>query len=171
MTFIEMLLVTALSFLFSVILYQFWSTSQKYSVNTERRFQAILQGQITLKKLTLAMKGARKLVYPSPGGGDQAGFGIVDQTGEGVMFVFEAAPKSDAAYPGRLIRHDLSGGNRDVLMENVSDFQCRVPPLPVGREPAIVHLTLLLSGPKDVPIPLITTLRVASSESICPINR
>ncbi|MBI4861024.1 MAG: hypothetical protein HY815_12325 [Candidatus Riflebacteria bacterium] len=72
---------------------------------------------------------------------------------------------------GGLRRVVLDTGASETLIDGVADFECRVPPVPGGRDPDLVHLTLTLAIAGGEPVTLVTSAKLRPLDVRCPINR
>lgn len=168
MTLLEILLVLTLAGLVIQGVYQFWTTSSRYTRQLENRFGQLMEAQISIAELTDSVRTARRLSFPPPGGGDRSGFCITDREGRTLLYEHERPVERE---PGSIVCTDLMTGERRVVMTHVTKFVCRVPPVPRGRDPSLVHLTVSVAGDGGRHQHLVTSARLRPLDVCCPLNR
>jgi type II secretory pathway pseudopilin PulG len=167
-TLLEILVVLCLTLLVLGALYQFWITSTRYSADLEARFTVLSRGQVSLTALTRQINQARRILYPTPGGKDQSGLSLVSGSGKVLVIAFEPGK---GGTPGTIQQRDLLTGQKSQLMDGILNLQCRVPPVPLGRDPDLVHLTVTMAGPAGRPLYVMMSARLRPLDIRCPINR
>lgn len=168
-TFIEMMVVVGLVLLCLTMLYQFWVTSTRISVDLEARITALRAAQLGASQLAQEVRMARRILYPAPGTADAAGVSVI--AGDGTPLLFGCEPPAAGARAGRLYRVDLNTGARRFLATGVLALHCRVPAIPTGRDPDQVHVTLVMEGPQGKPLYLVSSARPLGLDVTCPTNR
>jgi prepilin-type N-terminal cleavage/methylation domain-containing protein len=167
-TLLEIVMVLALSLLVLGMLYQAWVTATRYSYDLEARFTALSKMQVSLVSLTRQISQARRVLYPAPGGKEQDGFSIA--RGDGKVVLVRLVVRTPDRL-GFLEQIDMRTGERSILMDGVLNVQCRVPAVPPGRDPDILHITLTMAGPRDQPLYVMASARLRPLDARCPISR
>jgi hypothetical protein len=163
-TLVETVVVVALAALFLGVLYQFWTTAARYSVKAEARLSLLQQAQVGLLSVSRELQMARRLVYPAPGPDAKSGVAVITTDGEALLFRLDAAGK-------RLVRYSFKTRQTKQVLASVLDVRCRVPAVPSGRDPGLVHLTVSLAGADGKPIFLVTSARLRPLDDACPVDR
>lgn len=166
---LEILVVLTLASMVTAGIYQFWISSTRFSGKLEKRFSELMEAQIGISGMTEAIRSSRRLLYPPPGGGDRNGFSITDSAGRTLVYELEKMP--DPRQPASIFVTDLQTNERKVVMKRVTQFVCRVPSVPRGRDPALIHLTLSIGAEDGRHQSLITSARLRPLDVCCPLNR
>ena len=145
-----------------------WSSAHHYSAALEERFTLLSRAQVALSTMTRDVQFAKRIAHPAAGD-IESGLAVLDSQGELVQIAL-VRPSPDR--PGTLVRRRLGAQSTGTLiLTGVLDARFRVPPVPRGRDPDLVHITLTLAGPQGKPIHLIASARVRAPVPACPIER
>lgn len=163
-TLVEVMVVMACFGLVMGVAWQFWSTSTRYTRDLQDRFERMSTLHRSMARFTRELTGCRRLLYPAPG--KQAdGLGIVDGDGNPIVYRLDRTSK-----PARLMRQ-IGDAPAQTFLEGLVDCQFKTPVVPGGRDPGLVHLTLLLAGPNDQAAPVFLSLRLRPLDVRCPLYR
>lgn len=168
-TFVEIMVALALGTIVIGVVYQLWHAAQLQTAIVTQRADVYGTAQRRLHAVTREIACARRLIYPAPGGPSLPGVGIVAADGSVVMFRL----REDATRAGlfTLLRAEVSSGKTTDVLGGIAELACRTPPVPTGREPDLVHLTVTLKVGQDANAALITSARLRALDIICPVNR
>lgn len=167
-TLAEMMVVVAVAATLICTLMTLWTSSHKYSVQLEERFTLLARAQVGLHTLCREIQFGRRVAYPAAGGTETA-LALLDEKGALVQYALQPGTPEK---PGWLSRRALgSPGNPTVLLSGVLDARFRVPAVPRGRDPDLVHVTLTLAGPGGKPVYLVTSARLRAPAPGCPVER
>jgi type II secretory pathway pseudopilin PulG len=164
-TLVESIVVLCLSILVLSAVYEFMHTVQLQSTDLEVRMTTFSDAQDVLALLTKEVCTSRRILYPAPGDPSKPGLSVISREGAAVLYAFEAGS------PGTLVKTDLATKARAVVMPRLSGVQFKVPPIPPGRDPDLVHVTLTFPGSRGKSFYLFTSCRLRAVDIRCPLDR
>lgn len=145
----------------------FWFTTTRRSSALQGRVEGIEHVHRGFRRLVRELRGARRILAPLPGERVDGRLVFVDGAGQVVRYRWvPEKPAGQAPWTRENWNQTV-----EILHPELRDFQCRVAPVPPGRDPGLVHLRVGFPGPDGKPVYMFTSVRSRALDVRCPIDR
>lgn len=166
-TLVEILVVAGLLVVVLGSVITYFVSTRRQAAALQDRVEGLERVHRGLRRLSRELRGARRLISPLPGPGTARELIFVDGDGRVVRYAFLVTPPRTQ---GAWIRQEWNQ-KLEELHPELAVFECRIPPVPPGRDPGLVHLRLGIPGPDGRPIRLFASVRSRALEPRCLIER
>lgn len=166
-TLVEILVVAGLLVVVLGSVITYFVSSRRHAAALQDRVEGLEHVHRGLRRLSRELRGARRLLSPLPGARLASELIFVDGDGRVVRYSWSASPPRMG---GSWTRQEWNQ-RKEELHPDLALFECRIAPVPPGRDPGLVHLRVGIPGPDGKPIRLFASVRSRALEARCLVER